>query len=182
MLPVVREAGFLDVRETVFALAERLAEQQGLTLVDVEFVGAPGRSILRCVLDKPGGVTLDDCAGFHRALDPVLDATDPVPGSYVLEVSSPGQERPLKTARDFRLFAGRPVLVAAREAVDGRREWAGRLLGLQGDSVLLAFGEEEGQRVAVPLERIEWARLRMEDGAHSDGGDLVSRRVHRTPG
>lgn len=174
-----REAGRLDVRETIFALAEPLAGGMGLTLVDVEVAGAPGRTLVRCVLHKPGGVTLDDCEDFHRALDPLLDAADPLPGSYVLEVSSPGQERPLRTERDFRIFAGRAVLLAAREAVDGRREWAARLLGVAEGAVELAFGPEEAERVSVPLPLVAWARLRMQGPFADAEGGAAPRRVPR---
>lgn len=171
----------MGVREAVFALAEPLAAERGLTLVDVEVAGAPGRTVVRCVLDKPGGVMLDDCEGFHRALDPLLDAADPVPHSYVLEVSSPGQERPLRTERDFRLFAGRAVLLAAKGEVDGRREWAGRLLGVQGGAAVVAFGDAEAERVVVPLDQVAWARLRLEDAPPPDGGARAPRRVRRAP-
>lgn len=153
----------MQVREQVLALAEPLAASRGLILVDVEFTGEGGRSVLRCVLDKPGGgLTLDDVEGFHRALDPLLDEADPIPSSYTLEVSSPGLERPLRTERDFHLFAGRPVLLASREPVDGRREWAGRLISLTDDTVQVAYGPDETQRVSVPFPQIAWARLRVE--------------------
>lgn len=170
----------MGVRETVFALAEPVAMQRGLVLVDVEFASAPGRSIVRCVLDKPGGVTLDDCEGFHREIDPLLDAADPIPGAYVLEVSSPGQERPLRTERDFRLFTGRLVLVAAREEIEGRREWAGRLAGVEADDLIVAFGSEEAERVAVPLSEVAWARLRMAEPVGRRPGARTPRRVRRS--
>ena len=150
----------VGVREQVLALAEPLAQGLGLVLVDVEFTGERGRSVLRFTVDKQGGVTLNDVEGFHRALDPLLEAADPIPHSYVLEVSSPGLERPLRTARDFTLFAGRPVALAARVPLDGRREWQGRLCGLEGAAVIVSFGPGEDQRVAVPLDQVAWARLR----------------------
>jgi ribosome maturation factor RimP len=149
----------VQVREQVLALAEPLAEARGLILIDVEYTVERGRRILRCVLDKAGGITLDDIEGFHRALDPILDEADPIPGSYVLEVTSPGVDRPLRGEREFRLFAGRTVRVAARQPVDGRREWVGRLLGLEAGAVCIAFGPEEAERVAVPLDQVAWARL-----------------------
>ncbi len=152
----------VQVRERVLALAEPLAAARGLVLVDVEFGSERRRMVLRCVVDKPGGITLDDIEGFHRALDPLLDEADPIPDSYVLEVSSPGLERPLRNERDFRIFAGRPVLLASREPIDGRREWAGRLLGLDQDAVRIAFGPAEELQVSIPLPQIAWARLRIE--------------------
>ena len=153
----------MQVREQVLALAEPLATARGLILVDIEFTGERGRSVLRCILDTPnGGITLEQIEGFHRALDPLLDEADPIPGSYVLEVSSPGLERPLRTERDFQIFAGRPVLLAAREPVDGLREWAGRLIRCEEGAIHVAFGPDETHRVVVPLPQIAWARLRLE--------------------
>jgi ribosome maturation factor RimP len=147
------------MRERVRALAQPLAEARGLVLIDVEFGAERGRRVLRCVVDKGGGITLDDIEAFHRALDPLLDEADVISESYVLEVSSPGAERPLRSERDFRLFAGRRVRLAAREPVAGRREWAGRLLGVAEGTVRLAVGPEEAEQVAVPLAAVSWARL-----------------------
>ncbi len=160
----------MDVQAAVLGLAEPLATKQGLTLIDVEFHSGRRRSILRCVLDKPSGVTLDDCERFHRALGALLDEADPVPGSYVLEVSSPGAERSLKTEREFRLFVGRAVRLAAREDVAGRREWQGVLLGMEEGAVLLQPGVAGAAAVAVPLSEIAWARLDMAGGTRRPEG------------
>jgi ribosome maturation factor RimP len=151
----------VGVAERVRDLAEPLAAEQGLVLIDVEFRAQRRGAVLRCTLDRAGGITLGDIERFHRALDPLLDAAAPIASSYVLEVSSPGAERPLRTPRDFELFAGRPVALAAREPVDGRREWHGRLLGLDGGCAVVAFGADEAERVAVPLPLVAWARLRV---------------------
>ena len=151
----------VGVADQVRDLAAPLAADHGLVLVDVELRSGRGGPVLRCTLDKAGGITLDDIERFHRALDPLLDAAAPIAGHYVLEVSSPGAERPLRTPRDFELFAGRPVAVAAREPVDGLREWHGRLLGLEEGCAVVAFGPDEALRVAVPLTQIAWARLRV---------------------
>ncbi len=115
--------------------------------------------MLRVVVDRPGGVSLEDVEGFHRELKGVLDVAPPLPGTYALEVSSPGAERPLRTERDFRLFAGRPVLLAAREPVDGRHEWAGWLVGLDDGQVVVRLGD--GGHVRLPLRAVAWARLRL---------------------
>ncbi len=153
----------MDVREAVLALAAPLAQERGLVLIDVEY--HPGRrsSVLRLVLDRAGGIGLDDLEGFHRAIDPLLDEADPVPGSYMLEVSSPGAERPLRSERDFTLFAGRQVLLAAREPVQGRREWRGRLLGMEDGAVRVVLAD--GQVLALALELVAWARLTLDQGA-----------------
>ncbi len=155
------ESRGVGVAEQVQALAEPLAAGCGLVLVDVRFFSERGTPTLRCTVDKAGGVTLDDIEGFHRALDPVLDTADLIAHSYVLEVSSPGAERPLRTPRDFELFAGRDIVLAAREAVGGRREWRGRLCGLDGGRVVMACGPDGSERVEVPMDLVAWARLRL---------------------
>jgi ribosome maturation factor RimP len=148
-----------SVASVVWPLAESLAEQMGFMLVDVTYGTSKRRGSLRIVLDRPGGITLDDVEAFHRAIDPLLDQADPITISYTLEVSSPGAERRLRCARDFRIFAGRAVRIITTAPVQGRTLWDGRLLGMEGSCVLI---DREGVRQAIPLESIQRARLRME--------------------
>ncbi len=149
----------MGVSQEVSALAEPVAARRGLVLVDAAMHVASGRSVLRVVVDRPDGVTLADAEGFHRELEALLDAAPALPGAYALEVSSPGAERPLRTERDFRLFVGRAVLLAARAPVDGRREWAGWLVGLEDGQVVVRLGD--GGQVRLPLPAVAWARLRL---------------------
>jgi ribosome maturation factor RimP len=137
-----------------------VAEARGLRLVDVELVREAGRTILRFVLDKPGGVTLEDLEGFHRAVDPALDAADPIPHAYYVEVSSPGLDRPLRKDRDFQVFAGRQVEVATFGPLEGRRVFIGRLEGLEGDAVVLTDGD--GHTWRIPRAQVARARLHAE--------------------
>ena len=95
--------------DTLYTMAEPLAQKAGLELVDVELTTEAGRRVLRFLIDKEGGVTLDDCEAFSRLVDPELDRLDPIAGSYDLQVSSPGVERPLKKESDYQRFSGRPV-------------------------------------------------------------------------
>ena len=128
----------------------------GYELVGVEMDGAGARTVLRVFIDREAGVTVGDCERTSRQIAAVLDVEDPVPESYVLEVSSPGLDRPLLTADHFVRFTGRPVRVRAKEPVDGRRGWNGRLLGCREGNVLLREGDEE--RI-IPLDRIGRANL-----------------------
>jgi len=141
-----------QVTEMVLPLAEELH----LELVDVEYVKEAGRYYLRVFIDKPGGVTLDDCQALSEKLDVLLDEKDPIPNSYVLEVSSPGIERPLKKAGDFQRFAGRLARIKTYAPIAGRRQFTGRLIGASDEEVKLAI---DGQEVAIALERIASARL-----------------------
>jgi ribosome maturation factor RimP len=127
----------------------------GCELVDVEFGGGQ-RATLRVYIDKPGGVTVDDCADVSRQLSAILDVEDPLPGSYNLEVSSPGLDRPLVTVEDFHRHVGEEVKVQLLRPLDGRRRFKGRLLEATAERIAV---EVDGQRFELALDAIERARL-----------------------
>ncbi|MFS8524196.1 MAG: ribosome maturation factor RimP, partial [Limnochordales bacterium] len=107
-------------------------------------------------IDKPGGVTLDDCQAMSRLLGDKLDEVDPIEDSYTLEVSSPGVERPLTKPRDFVRFAGHTVQVRTYGPVEGRRNFKGELLGLEGGAVVLRIDGEERR---IPVDQVAKAHL-----------------------
>lgn len=119
----------MEVREEVRQLAGPLAEESGLELVDVEFTAQGRHRIVRVLLDKPGGITVGDCSAFSRRLADCLDMNQTIPGSYHLEVSSPGMDRPLPTLESVQRFAGRRAALVTYDAHDGRRRFEGELLG-----------------------------------------------------
>ena len=118
----------MEVREEVRLLAQPLAEESGVELVDVEFGAYGSRRVVRVLLDKPGGVTIADCAAFSRRLSDCLEMNQTVPGRYDLEVSSPGVDRPLRTLDAMLRFAGQRASIALREPREGRRNFEGELL------------------------------------------------------
>ncbi|HET8655981.1 MAG TPA: ribosome maturation factor RimP [Longimicrobiaceae bacterium] len=140
----------------------RRLEELGYELVDLERAGDRRRPILRLRIDHLEGtaeVTIDDCTRASRALEPFLDEHPGLPATYVLEVSSPGVERPLVRDRDFERFAGREVLVQGREALAGRaRRLSGELLGLR-DGGLVALRLSDGEEIEVPRAEISKANL-----------------------
>ncbi len=114
--------------DQVREIAERVAASNGLEVVDVEFRGGGKARMLRIVIDKPGGVTHDDCAGLSREVSTILDVEDAVPGSsYLLEVSSPGLDRPLLRPSDYERFVGSRVKLTTRQPVNGNRFFEGTL-------------------------------------------------------
>jgi ribosome maturation factor RimP len=122
----------VDVRDEVRQLAGPLAEESGYELVDVE-LGAQGHlRIVRVLLDKPGGITIGDCSAFSRRLADCLDMNQTIHGSYRLEVSSPGMDRPIRTLEAVERFAGSRVRLESLEAHEGRRNWDGVLIGRSG--------------------------------------------------
>lgn len=142
------------------AMGEQVARQLGFELVQVQLVKERGTWFLRYFLDRPGGISINDCESFSRRIDPMLDAEDPIPHSYTLEVSSAGLDRPLLKEADYERFAGRLVHLRLHEPIEGRRRWSGRLKGLeQGHDGRLAVLESEAGRLEIPYERIAQARL-----------------------
>jgi len=145
------------VADVVSRLAEPVAAELRLELVDVVYEKEGSRWMLRVFIDKPGGVTVEDCEAMSRRLDPLLDEADPIPHEYALEVSSPGLERPLKQPADYQRFAGQEVALRLFAPVEGRRNWQGKLLGMDEDgNVKLAT--ETGEK-KIPLSGISRAHL-----------------------
>jgi len=130
---------------------------EGFELVDLRYLQDAGRWVLRFYLDKPGGVTVDDCERASRKIEAFLDMEDVMPASYSLEVSSPGLDRVLKREADFQRFAGRKVRVRTRTALDGQRKFKGVLKGAAGGKIQLALPEE--REVELEIADIEEARL-----------------------
>ena len=128
----------------------------GYELVGVELEGSEVRSVLRIFIDREAGITVGDCEQVSRQIGAVLDVEDPIPESYVLEVSSPGLDRPLLTADHFVRFAGHPVRLRTTEPMDGRRGWKGRLVGCRDGNVVVREGDEE--RI-IPLGLVGKANL-----------------------
>ena len=149
-----------EVVDRVRQTARDIVEFAGMELVHLELKREPGGQLLRVVIDKEGGVTLDDCARISRQLSVQLDVEDPIEGRYTLEVSSPGLDRPLYTDRDFARFTGRRIRLSTHLPLDGRRNFQGRLDGIEDGSVRITL--EDGRQVAVPREQVAKARLEIE--------------------
>src|SRR5580765_7586120 len=133
-----------DIVDRVREVAVRVAGTHGLDIFDVQFRREGPGMVLRIRLDRPGpsataedSVSVEDCARVSRDLSAVLDVEDTVPIAYTLEVSSPGLDRPLRHADDYRRFAGRRAKLVMREAVDGQKFVRGILGGVDGQDVLI---------------------------------------------
>ena len=156
-----------DVVERVTAIAARVAGTYGLDIFDVQFRREAGGMVLRVRLDRPGpsataddSVSVDDCARVSRDMSAVLDVEDVVPMAYTLEVSSPGLDRPLRHADDYRRFSGRRAKLVMGQAVDGERFFKGRLGGVDGTDVVI--DGDDGRRHRVPIGVITRAHLEVE--------------------
>lgn len=126
-------------------LAEPYAERLGLSLWDVRFVKEGADWFLRYTIDKPEGVSIDDCVALTHLLNPALDKADPIPQAYCLEVMSPGVERELTRPEHFEAYKGQPVTVRLiRPSANGQRDYVGLLLGL--DDGMLSLETESGEQ------------------------------------
>lgn len=141
---------------TLTGLIEPSVTALGYDLVAVELTGDGSNTILRVYIDLPGGITIDDCEAVSRQVSAVLDVEDPIRGEYTLEVSSPGLDRPLVKREDFEQYAGENVKIRMAEQVLGRRNFTGRLQGVEGNLVLI---EVDNELYELDLEHIERARL-----------------------
>lgn len=129
------------VTEVAAALARPLAEQAGCTLWDVEYVREAGTWFLRVYIDCPGGVDISQCEAVSRPLSDALDEADPIEGSYTLEVSSAGIDRPLKKPEHFAAFLGHAVEVRTYRPLEGRKEFHGTLEDYQNGSVTITLSD-----------------------------------------
>jgi len=164
-------------QDRIREIAERVAGSSGLEVVDVEFLGSGKHRMLRIYIDRPGavpsvdhpdGVTHEDCSAFSREFGTIIDVEDAVPGgAYVLEVSSPGLDRKLKTAADFERFRGHRMKVTTREPVNNNRHFEGKLERVESGKLLLDLSaarrkmrpKDGSQSVEVELANVEKANL-----------------------
>jgi ribosome maturation factor RimP len=146
----------------ILEIIERVTNRAGVELVHAEMTG--GRNaVLRVYIDKPDGVTLDDCAAVSEQLSLILDVDDLIPHQYLLEVSSPGLDRGLEKPADYERFAGLRAHVKLSAPLGGQRNFRGTLVGLDRDGGLAALLDDEtGKRHRLPLEHIAKAHVEIE--------------------
>jgi len=151
-------------------IAERVARSSGLEVVEVELRGGGKARMLRIYIDKPGGVTHDDCSNFSREAGTIFDVEDAVPGgTYTLEVSSPGLDRKLAKAAEFERFSGSLVKLMTRDPINGNRHFEGRMQWLGDGRINLELtgrkkskkheAVEDGAKVDIELANVEKANL-----------------------
>jgi len=149
------------VASKIEEIAQRVAESEGIEIVEVEVKGGGNNRFVRISIDKPAGVTHGDCELVSHQVGTILDVEDVVPGGhYTLEVSSPGVERKLIKPQDYQRFQGKKARISLRDAVEGRRNWEGTLAGLDNGAVLLETAP--GKTVRFPFEQVQKANLKFE--------------------
>jgi len=147
------------VNDSVREILDPLLFQEGLELVDIEYRREGRGWVLRIYIDKDGGVSVEDCARISRELGTLLDLNDIIPGTYNLEISSPGLTRALKKVRDFERFKGKLVKIKTMKDIQGRRVFIGRLIDFVGN---VASVEMDGHVYFIPYDEIERANLELD--------------------
>jgi ribosome maturation factor RimP len=148
------------IAERITHIAEQAAIDHGLELVHTEVAGPEGHPIVRVFIDKPGGVTHDDCSDVSTQIGTVLDVEDFIHSAYTLEVSSPGLERGLYKLADYERFTGSEAKLKTRDAISNQRNFRGRILGVDSDNVIL--DDRTSGRMTIPFGSIAKANLEVD--------------------
>jgi ribosome maturation factor RimP len=141
-------------------IATKAAGDNGVEFIHSEIVGSKRNMTVRIYIDKPEGVTIEDCSVVSRAIEAVMDEDDFIPSAYVLEVSSPGLERPLFNIGDFEKFTGRKAKVTTVEPLDGQANFTGRITSVEGTEIV--FDDKTSGPVRIPFEKIAKANLKVD--------------------
>jgi ribosome maturation factor RimP len=147
-----------DMKNKVIRLAKQVADEQGVELFDIELLGK-GKLLLRVIIDKEGGVTLDDCEKLSKNLGAIMDIEDPLPGPYTLEISSPGLDRPLKGIMDYEKNTGKLARVVTVEKIENQNFFIGRIIKVDKQNIKLLVNARE---IDIPFEKISRAKLEVE--------------------
>lgn len=145
------------IESTISKFLQPIMQEYQHELVDVEYVKEGATWYLRVYIDKPGGITVLDCEKVSRTLEAILDEEDPIKGAYILEVSSPGLDRPLKKEADFNRAKGKVIEIKLFQAIDKQKEFQGELQDFKDDVVTIITGDNE--TLSFDLKDIAIARL-----------------------
>jgi ribosome maturation factor RimP len=140
-------------------LIEPVVQELGCELWGIEKLQQGRQVVLKIYIESPDGINVDDCARVSRQVSAILDVEDPIPGEYMLEVSSPGVERRLFKPEHFNVCKGEKVQITLRQAFDGRRKFKGLLCGLEDEEVVIRV--DDAQEIVLPMDSIERARVLM---------------------
>lgn len=160
----MREENLTQIETLILPILDDL----GYELVDLQLQQDGKQLALRIFVDKPAGITLDDCVEVSREVSAILEVEDPIKAAYRLEVSSPGLDRPLKKATDFERFVGKKARLKSKNLIDPdqrgttRKTFVGTLLGFEDDNVRLELTDKQGGVIAIPLADLDKANLEEE--------------------
>ena len=149
-----------SIVERIDKIAGKAAKDNGVEFVHSEIVGNRRNRTVRIFIDKPEGVSIDDCSNVSRSIEAVIDADDFIPSAYVLEVSSPGLDRPLFKLDDFKRFVGKKAKVKTAEPLNGQANFNGSITAVEGSEII--FDDRTSGSVRIPFEKVEKANLKVD--------------------
>lgn len=148
---------FLDIYKIISDKISSWLAENGFELVDMKLAKGKRKYLLRIFIDKEGGVTIDDCVEVSKKIGTILDVEDPIQGSYILEVSSPGIERPLKKAADFQRFMGHDAMVQTFTEISGKKVFTGKIGDSMHGSFIMIVG---GKPISIEFSNVKKANLK----------------------
>lgn len=157
-----------ELKELITKYAQEISETEGVEIVDLEIHPGGKGLVVTVFLDKEGGVTIRDCETFSRSLEAILDVEDPIKGSYILEVSSPGLDRPLKDKKDFLRNLGRNIKITTKEKISEKTFFIGKIIDVGDDWVRIEIQKskikgtkkaDKGELLFIPLDKILKAQI-----------------------
>ncbi|NQU94971.1 MAG: ribosome maturation factor RimP [Candidatus Omnitrophica bacterium] len=146
----------MEIANRIKEILEPIANERKYCVVDIMYKREGGKLVLRILLDKEGGIAMDECAGLNSELSELLDKENAIEDQYTLEISSPGLDRKLEKDKDFVWAVGKKVKVTTYAPLDGKNTFRGTLIGLGEDTAVI---DENGISTEIPREKIASARL-----------------------
>ncbi|CAN5234309.1 ribosome maturation factor RimP [soil metagenome] len=163
-----------SIEERIREIAAGIAAESNLELVQVETAGSKQNPTIRVFIDKPNGVSHEDCVNVSRQIEAVLDSDDSITPTYMLEVSSPGLERELYSLKDFEKFAGNLAKVKTVTAINGQKHFRGRIIGIKGEEIL--FNDKTNGELSFPFNAVAKANLEIDLEAELKRNSEASRK------
>ncbi len=153
----------VTIKQKIYELASQAAEDEGLELVSADMLGSGKKILLRIMVDKKEGVTISDCERMSRSLEALLDVEDPIKGPYILEVSSPGIDRPLIKQADFEKNIEKLVRIVTKEKIDDQTFFIGRIIDVGKGWIRIRLeNKKESRDIFIPMDKISKAKLEIE--------------------
>src|SRR3989338_925276 len=149
----------MEIIDRVKEIARDYIKERGIEIVDIAFRREQQGLVLRILADKPEGIKISECEEFNNFLSEALDEDSVIKDGYILEISSPGLDRPMKTDKDFEHAMGKALEITTFEAIDSRKTHAGRLIGMDKDNIVI---ESAGVSTVIQKNKIALARLKIE--------------------
>lgn len=150
------------IKQKIYEIAKDIAEDEGYELVNIDLVGGK-KILLRVTIDKEGGITINDCEQMSRSLESILDVEDLIKGPYILEVTSPGIDRPLIKQSDFEKNINRLVKIITKEKIDNQTFFVGRIIDVGEGWIRIKLKRKKGEKdIFIPIDKISTAKLEVE--------------------